>query len=123
MDEQSESKVTLPWAIAALLLTSPLLLVFMHFGKAGEGRAAWLCASAIFLAARMRWEMSRKNWFWPSIAGVLLIHIPLVFLFPWSADWFPSFMIFPFFLFDFFLSLVLIHGVEKLMRRRASCAE
>jgi hypothetical protein len=119
MDEQSESKVTLPWAIAALLLTSPLLFVFMHFGQPGNGRAAWFCAAAIFLAARMRWELHRKSWFWPSIAGVSLLHLPLIFLFPWSAAWFPSFLIFPFFLVDFFLALILIHRVEKFMTEKS----
>ena len=117
MDENSDSKVTLPWAIAALLLTFPLLLILMHLGKPGIGRAAWFCTAAIFLATRMRWELHRQGWFWFSIVGVLLIHLPLIFLFPWSAGWFPSFLIFPFFLVDFFLALVLIHCVEKYMER------
>jgi hypothetical protein len=84
----------------------------MHFGQPGEGRAAWLGAAAIFLAIRMRWELNGKGWFWPSIVGVSLIHLPLIFLLPWSAAWFPSFLIFPFFLADFFLILIMIHRVE-----------
>ena len=89
MVEQSQSKVTLPWAIAAVVLTFPLLLVFMYFGKPGNGRAAWFCAGAIFLAARFRWELSRKQWFWLSIAAISVIHLPLILFFPWSAAWFP----------------------------------
>jgi hypothetical protein len=113
MDEQSESKVTLPWAVAAVILTSPLLLVFMYFGRTGNGRAAWFCAIAIFLAFRFRWELSRKRWFWPSMVVISLIHLPLVLYFPWTAAWVPSFLIFPLVLADFFLVLILIHRVEK----------
>ena len=120
MDEQSESKVTLSWAIAAIVTTFPLLLVFMQFGRPGMGRAAWFSAAAIFLATRMRWELHGETWFWPSIFVILLIQLPLIVLFPWSAAWVPSFLSFPFFLVDFFLALVLIHRVEKYMAGRGS---
>ena len=116
--ERSEKKVTLAWAIAAVLFTSPLLFLFMYFGRSGAGRAAWFCAMAIFLAVRFRWELSRKKWFWLSIAAISLIHIPLILFFPWTAAWVPSALIFPLVLIDVFLVLALIHRVEKLMRRR-----
>jgi len=81
-DQQSDSNaITLPWAIAAILLTFPLLLVFMHFGQAGRGRAAWFSAAAIILATRMRWELNSKRWFWLSIIAIFIIHLPLIFLF------------------------------------------
>jgi hypothetical protein len=117
MTEQSDNKVTLSWAIASLLITSPILLVFMYFGRPGNGRAAWFCAVAISLATRFRWELSGEKWFWPSIAAIALIHLPLIFLFPWSAAWVPSFVIFPFVLVDIFLILVLIHRVELYLGR------
>ena len=115
--ERSENKVTLPWAIAAVLLTSPLLFVFMYFGRAGNGRAAWFCAVAIFLAVRFRWELSGKSWFWPSITVVSFVHLPLILFFPWSAAWVPSFLIFPLVFADVFLVLFLIHRVELFMAR------
>ena len=113
MDEQSESKVTLPWAAAAILLTFPLFLLFKYFGRPGIGRATWFCAGAIFLAVRFRWELSGKRWFWPAIAAISLIHLPVILFVPWTAAWIPSFFIFPLVLADFFLVLILIHRVEK----------
>ncbi|HTV16776.1 MAG TPA: hypothetical protein VME68_18800 [Acidobacteriaceae bacterium] len=123
MDEESESKLTLPWAVAAIILTFPLLLVFMHFGESGTGRAAWFCAAAIFCGVRFRWELSSKRWFWPSIAAISLIHLPLILLIPWNAAWVPWFLIFPLVLVDFFLVLILIHRVEKYMARRGPSRE
>ncbi len=120
INQQSDSKVTLPWAIAVILLTFPLLLVFMHFGQAGRGRAAWFSAAALILATRMRWELHAKRWFWLAIIAVLLIHLPLIFLLRWNSAWAPSFLIFPLFLADFFLDLILIHRVEKYMKTKGS---
>ena len=123
MDEQSENRLTLSWAAAAVLVTFPLLLVFMYFRQPGNGRAAWFCGMAIFLAARFRWELSKKRWFWPSIFAISLVHVPLILFFPWSAAWVPSFLIFPFVLVDFFLVLVLIHRVEKYTARKGASRE
>jgi hypothetical protein len=115
MNMRSESKVTLPWAVAAVLLTFPLFFLFKFFGRPANGRAAWFCAMALFLAVRFRWEVSRKTWFWPSIAAISLIHLPLILFFPWTAGWVPSFLIFPLVLADFFVVLILIHRVEMFM--------
>jgi hypothetical protein len=115
MNKRSESKVTLPWAVAAVLLTFPLFFLFKFFGRPANGRAAWFCAMALFLAVRFRWEVSRKTWFWPSIAAISLIHLPLILFFPWTAGWVPSFLIFPLVLADFFVVLILIHRVEIFM--------
>lgn len=115
MIEKSETKVTLPWVVAAVFLTFPLFLVFKHFGRPGNGRAAWFCAMALFLAARFRWELSRKTWFWPSFVSISLIHLPLILFFPWTAGWVPSFLIFPLVLVDFVLVLILLHRMELFM--------
>jgi hypothetical protein len=123
MDERAENKLTLSWAITGLLLTFPLLFVFMYFGKPGNGRAAWFCAFAIFSAVRLRWELSRKRWFWASIVVISLIHLPLILFFPWSAAWVPSYLIFPFVLIDCFLVLFLIHRVEKYMAPKRAAKE
>ena len=38
------------------------------------------------LAVRMRWDLKKYAWFWSVVLGLLLLHVPLVMLVPWSSS-------------------------------------
>jgi hypothetical protein len=116
MAENGGSKIGFAWVVAAVLLPFPLYFLFDHFGRPGNGRAAWFCATVIFLAVKFRWELHKKKWFWPTVVAIVLAHLPLILYVPWTSNWVPSFLIFPLCLVDFVVTLILIHQVEKRMK-------
>ena len=115
MTEKSLNRISLLWVASAVALTFPLFLLFKYLGHSGNGRAAWFSAFTIVLVARVRWELSKHRWFWVTIAAIVLYHLPLVLLVPWTATWVPSFVIMPFCVVDGVAMLALIQAVEKRM--------
>jgi hypothetical protein len=110
---KAKQKGTALWSIAVVILTSPLYFLFNYFGKAGTGRAAWLSTGMILIAIKVRWELKKHVWFWTTIAGIVALHVPLILFFPWTAEWVPAFVIFPFCVVDLVAILTFIQFIEK----------
>jgi hypothetical protein len=115
MTRPSPNRITLLWVAGAVVLTSPLFVLFKLLDHPGNGRAAWFTAFTIVLATKVRWELSRNGWFWATIAAIVLCHVPFVLFVPWTAQWVPSFVIMPFCVIDGIAILAIIQGVEKRM--------
>jgi peptidoglycan/LPS O-acetylase OafA/YrhL len=50
--------------------------------------AAWgtgACSVALIVAARSRWELKEKWWFWVALCLGAALQLPLIFLMPWAA--------------------------------------
>jgi hypothetical protein len=50
--------------------------------------AAWgigACSVALMVAARTRWELRGKWWFWVALCVGAALQLPLIFLMPWAA--------------------------------------
>lgn len=114
-DEQKTWKNFL-WVITALVLTSPLFFVFDRLGKPGTGRAAWICAGMFLIAMKVRWELRSRLWFWVTIAVLLVLHLPLISLVPWTSRWIPAVGIVPIGVLDIAILLGCIALVEKLIK-------
>ena len=104
------------WAIAGMVLTSPLFFFFEEQGKAATGRAAWICAGLIFIATKMRWQFRNRAWFWITIGCLLALHIPLILYVPWTGKWVPAIAILPIGVLDLVVILGSIALVERLMK-------
>jgi hypothetical protein len=104
------------WAIAGMLLTSPLFFFFDQQGEPGTGRAAWICAGMFFIATKMRWRFRNHPWFWITIAGLLALHVPLILYVPWTNRWIPAVGILPIGVLDLAIILGCIALVEKLIK-------
>ena len=103
------------WAIAMVVLTSPLFFLFDSFGKPGNGRAAWIGAGVILIAMKMRWELRKHAWFWLTILCIVGVHVPLVLFVPWTSRWIPAMGILPIGVADIAAIFGCLHIVEKLM--------
>jgi hypothetical protein len=115
MTEQAPKRITLPSVALGVVLTSPLFFLFNFLRDPASGRAAWFGAFTIVLATMVRWELRKHNWFWATIAAIVVCHVPLVLYVPWSAHWVPSFLIAPFCVVDGIAILAVIQTVEKRM--------
>ncbi len=105
------------WAILGMVLTSPLFFFFEEQGKAGIGRAAWICAGMFFIGMKMRWQYKDRAWFWITTACLFALHIPLILYVPWADRWIPAVAILPIGVLDLVIILGCIALVEKLMKR------
>ena len=70
----------------ALLFSLPLFFLFAYLGNQGRGVAATISVGMTVLVVRMRWDLRGHAWFWAVVVGILLLHVPLVMLVPWSSS-------------------------------------
>ncbi len=104
-------------AISAAVFTSPLFFFFDQQGRPGTGRAAWVCALVFVTVMKVRWELKSRPWFWITIAVLLVLHVPLIVLVPWTSRWIPAVGIVPLGVLDIAIILGCIALVERLMKR------
>jgi hypothetical protein len=74
--------------IGVMLL--PVFFVFVFLGKAELGFNVMLVLGLVMIAVRLRWKLRRYAWFWVTIAFVLLLHIPFLFLVHWPQSKVPT---------------------------------
>ena len=84
--KQSIDSITKTWALLAGVCVSPLFFLFAYFGDPGRGRAAFVIAGMIALAARFLWDLRTRVWFWITITIVALLHVPLILFIPWGSQ-------------------------------------
>ena len=112
--ENDKKKSTILWAIVAVIAVVPIVALFHYIGKPASGFPAALSVLMLAIAVKVRWELSRRPWFWITIAALAIVHAPLVWFNPWSTRWVPSFIVTPFCIVDGLAILGIITFVEKL---------
>ena len=111
-----QGKMTRPgtlWVLSAVLLTSPICLIFICLGRPGAGRAAWFLTGVIVIAAKVRWDLHDRGWFWALLTTIATLHLALVISVPWTSKWVPASTIAPFCALEGVAILGLIQLVEK----------
>ena len=86
----------------------PLLLIFDHLHKPGNGRTALYCMAAVAFVTRFRWELSDRWWFWPVILAVSALNLLLAWYVSLGTKWFPARGMLPFVLADAWLISALL---------------
>ena len=89
--ESPKKKSPTDWSgtiIGVMLL--PVFFVFVFLGKAELGFNVMLVLGLVMIAVRLRWKLRRYAWFWGTIAFVLLLHIPFLFLVHWPQSNVPT---------------------------------
>jgi hypothetical protein len=102
--------------IVALLL--PVYLVFYFVGREELGRSVSVVLGMVMLAIKVRWDLRKRVWFWAIIVFVLLLHVPLLFVFRWPQGfhgWLPAIGTLPIGLADLLIILGAVQFVEKFM--------
>lgn len=102
----------------ALLFSVSFFFLFAFLGNQGRGVAAAICVGMTVLVVRMRWDLRRYAWFWAVVVGILLLHIPLVMLVPWSSsNTYSRVVLLPGALLDLFIVYNVIKLCDKLFSR------
>ena len=114
---QSLNSITRKWALLVGLSTSPLFILFAFLGQLGRGRAAWVSAMMIALAARCLWDLRDRIWFWTTIAFIVILHIPIILLVPWTDQSRSYVVLLPVGLLDFGATYGILRLVENVIEK------
>jgi hypothetical protein len=114
LDVQNKKPITTVGVLLILLATFPICAIFLFLREPGNARAGWFLSAVIVIAVRVRWDLHKKMWFWPTIAVISLVHILAIIMVPWTSRWIPSVVIFPFCAVDGVAILGILQLMEKL---------
>lgn len=89
--EPPKEKSPTDWSgtiIGVMLL--PVFFVLVVLGKAEMGFNLILVLGLVMIAVKLRWKLRRHAWYWVTIAFVLFLHIPFLFLVHWPQSNIPT---------------------------------
>jgi|ERR1700677_3491990 hypothetical protein len=109
-DKSPFDKLSRKSAIVLALFSSPFFFLFLYLGDPAKGRAASICVFVIISVAWLSSELRKRVWYWVTITVLVVLHIPLILLVPWTNKDYPGVVLLPFALLDF----VLVYGCFKL---------
>jgi hypothetical protein len=114
-DDISPSAVKI-WAVVAFLLSLPVAAIVGHYLGPGKGRAAGVAFALMIGGVLAFRRLIRHPWFWMSIASLVIIHVVLIIVVPWSDKSFPAPALWPIGIADFAAICGFIKLVEIAMR-------
>lgn len=109
-------QVLLPWGAFCLLV----FLLLKHFGKYGMALPALSCIVVFSFLVYLKWNLSRKLWFWITLSALAVIHAALIWYIPWTSRWVPSLAIAFVVSLDICLMLWILALIAKFSEGRAS---
>ena len=116
-DEQPPQKKPTDYTgVIILAILLPVYLVFYFLGMEGMGRSVFVVLGMTMLAIRVRWDLRKRVWFWTIVVVLLLLHIPLLFVFRWPRGFhrsLPAIGMLPIGLADLLIILGAVRLVEK----------
>jgi hypothetical protein len=105
--------------IGALL--APVFFLVTFLSNADAGLAACIVLGMIMLAVKIRWNLRKHIWFWATIAIILALQVPLVFMIRWPQGNAPTlFYTMPVGIADFLIILGAVGLAEKLFSKDSS---
>ena len=110
--------------IAAILL--PVYILFMVLGHEELGRSVFIVLGMMMFAIRVRWDLRKRIWFWAIVVVLLLLQIPLLFIFQWPRGfhgWLPAVGTLPIGLADLLIILGAVRFVEKFIVKAPPAGE
>jgi hypothetical protein len=116
MTTDTQKKPTDYTGVIIVVLLLPVYLAFYFLGQEELGRSVSLVLGMVMLAIKVRWDLRKRVWFWGIILLVLLLHVPLLFLFRWPEGfhgWLPAIGTLPIGLADLLIILGAVQFVEK----------
>ncbi len=114
IERPQEERRTDYTGLKILGIVAPVFFLFVYLGKAEMGFTVVLILGMILLAIKLHWRLRNHFWFWASIAIVLALHFPLLFLIRWPDTKTPTIAYsMPFGIADF----LIISGAIRLSKR------
>ena len=102
------------FALKVILSFVPVMALFFAIGRADLARPACLAIGAAAVAVRQKWEYHHRRWFWFVVAGVALMHLPILIYFVFPNRWIPALLLMPFALADYVIMIVAIRIAANL---------
>ena len=98
-------------------MVGTLLIAFLfdRFGRFDLASPTLFSALVIGFAITIKWELRRHLWFWITLTVIVVLHILLILLVPWTTKWIPALVVTPFCIADLVVILTIIKLVEKLV--------
>jgi hypothetical protein len=72
------------------VLLIPVFVLFIFLGKAEMGFTVCIVLGMVMLAIKLRWKLRRRGWFWVTIADIMTLHIPFLFVVRWPQTNIPT---------------------------------
>jgi hypothetical protein len=110
-------EISRKWGLLCALLTSPLFLLFAYLGDPARGRAAWVSAIAVILAAKFFWDLRGRIWFWVTLGALVCLHVPLLLFVRWPSQHLSYAALLPECLADFAIAWGIIKLVENVIEK------
>jgi hypothetical protein len=101
------------FALKLGLCVAPVMAIFFAVGRADLARPVCIAIVAAAVAVRQKWEYHHRRWFWFVIAGVILMHLPILIFFVFPNRWIPALLLMPFALADYVIMIVAIRIAAK----------
>jgi hypothetical protein len=84
-----EKKDIYPFSFMVLVFLSSIVIasIAKQHTKSNVAWGTGACAIALMVAAKTRWELKGKWWFWAALFIGAALQLPLVFLLPWAEQY------------------------------------
>jgi len=124
LDEPQEAHRTDYTGLRILGILAPVFLFFVFLDKAEMGFTVILVLGMVMLAIKLQWGLRKHIWFWATIAFVLALHVPLLFLIRWPGTKTPTIAYsMPFGIADFLIISAAIRLSKRLFLKSSSSNE
>jgi hypothetical protein len=118
-DNQPPDVFTRKWLLVMILCLVPPFFLFVLLGDPGRGRAAAICTCVCMTAIRACWDLRKHLWFWVTAAILIVLHVFLVLLIPWTGKSYPGYTLLPVGVLDYGIVYGSLKLVEKAMKKGA----
>lgn len=119
-DWKSQGPPSKIWIAGCILCGILLFFVVVELGYAKKALPASFSFAAISLAARSRWDLRNRPWFWIIIVTVVLVHLAILYEFTFQFDIHPVSILTPFIVLDFTIIVLIIFLAEKIFSAKRS---
>lgn len=116
--DRPPNRMTQRSAFLAMLIASPILMLFTYLGEFDQGIGAWICAGFIVLTVKAHWDLRKHLWFWAAILLATALQVPFVMFVPWTRRYWSMMVLLPFALLDYVVIKWCIKLAENVAKRR-----
>jgi hypothetical protein len=96
------------FALKVIACFVPVTALFFAIGRADLARPACIAIGAAAVAVRQKWEYHDRRWLWFVVAGVILLHLPILVYFVFPNRWIPAVLLMPLALADYVVMIAAI---------------
>jgi len=118
--DQPSNVMTRQAALATMLFTSPVIIIFAYLGKFDKSLGAWACAAIVVHSIRAHWSLRTNPWFGLAITAAVVIQLPFAVPVPWSDRYMSMVALLPFALLDYVVVEWCIKLADKIANKQPS---